>query len=244
MPNQKSKMHIKVKKFLKIFKFWFVILIFDICILNFSYAASSYGTKLPAKRQAFWGLQTHTIFKRYLEDEFGKVRSTQHFLLLSYGVYEWLSIDLKGGSGNIKQRPTSSDEVDYTSNFSGGYGFRLKILDKQKLKLVFGFQHISVHPKSTHLGSVKNKAILDDWQVSLLASGGFKKINPYIGTRWSRIDYIHRQSDIRKRKMSDSTKSFGLICGLDLPITQKIWLNLEGSAFDSEALAVSLNYSF
>jgi hypothetical protein len=215
---------------------------FALC--TFCYAAPCYGTKLPKKRQAFWGLQTHTIFRRYLEDEFGKVRSTQHFLLLSYGVYDWLSIDLKGGSGNIKQRPISSNEVDYTSNFAGGYGFRLKILDKQKLKSVFGFQHISVHPKSTHLGSVKNKAILDDWQVSLLTSGGFKKINPYIGTRWSRVDYIHRQSDIRKRKMSDLTKSFGLIFGFDLPITEKIWLNLEGSAFDSEALAFTLNYSF
>jgi len=208
------------------------------------YAAPCYGTKLPQKKEFFLGAQTHTIFKRYLEDEYGKVRSFQNFLLLSYGVYDWLSIDLKGGAGNIKQHPVGSDEVDYASNFAGGYGFRLKFYDRKNVKMVFGFQHISVHPKSRHLGDVKNKAILDDWQTSLLVSRDFKKITPYLGTRWSRIDYIHTQLDARKRKMSDLTKSYGFIYGFDLPLTEKIWINLEGSAFDSEALAFSINYSF
>jgi len=208
------------------------------------YAAPCYGTKLPRKKHFFLGAETYSIFKRYLEDEYGKLRSTQYFLLLSYAVFDWLSIDLKGGSGNIKQHPLGSDEVDYASNFAGGYGFRLKFYDRKNIKMVFGFQHISVHPKSTHLGNIKNKAILDDWQTSLLVSRDFKKITPYLGARWSRIDYIHTQGDSRKRKMSDLTKSYGFICGFDLPLTEKIWINLEGSAFESEALAFSLNYSF
>jgi hypothetical protein len=58
------------------------------------------------------------------------------------------------------------------------------------------------------------------------------------------VDYIHKVGDNRKRRMSDPSKSFGLIAGFDLPLTKKIWLNLEGSAFDSEALSFSLNYSF
>jgi len=229
---------------LKNSKFWIIILIFTFCILNFSYAAPCYGTKMPAKKEIFWGLQTHTIFKRYLEDNQGKIRSQQEFLLLSCGVFDWLSIDLKAGTGNIKQHPVGSDEVDYTANFSGGYGFRLKLYDAKKIKMVCGFQHISVHPKSTHLGNNKNKAILDDWQFSALVSYDFKKITPYLGTRWSRIDYIHTQGDVRKRKMSDSTKSIGLIMGCDLPITERFWLNLEGQLFDSEALAFSINYKF
>jgi hypothetical protein len=220
--------------------FW--ILIFGSWVS--SYAAPCYGTKLPWKKEFFLGAQTHSIFKRYLEDEYGKLRSLQNFLLLSYGVYDWLSIDLKGGSGNIKQHPLASDEVDYASNFAGGYGFRLKFYDRKKVKMVFGFQHISLHPKSRHLGEVKNKAILDDWQTSLLVSADFKKITPYLGTRWSRVDYIHAQGDDRKRKMSDLTKSYGFIYGFDLPLTKKIWINLEGSAFDSEAFAFSINYSF
>jgi len=273
---------IKIKK-LKIktqnFGFLFVILIFAFYILIFDcYAAPCYGTKMPEKNKFFVGVGTHTIFKRYLEDEFGKLRSAQNFLLVSYGVFNWLSIDLKGGAGNIKQHPVGSDEVDYPTNFAGGYGFRLKLYDgkssnaarnnestaiKNKLangaKIVFGFQHISVHPKSIHLGTVKNRAILDDWQVSLLASRDFsrksgippaikqwagKKLTPYLGTRWSRVDYIHRVDDSRKRKMSDLTKSIGLIYGLDIAVTERIWINLEGGAFDSEALAGSINFKF
>ncbi len=227
------------------------------------YAAPCYGTKMPEKKEFFIGFQNHTIFKRYLEDEYGKVRSTQNFLLVSYGVYDWLSIDLKGGAGNIKQHPLGSDEIDYPSHFAGGYGFRLKLYGDKKInpvrntkaiigegkisngvKAVFGFQHISVHPKSLHLGDVKHQAILDDWQVSLLACYDFKKITPYLGTRWSRIDYIHTVSDSRKRVMSDLTKSTGFIFGLDLPLTKKAWLNLEGQLFDSEAVAFSMNFGF
>jgi len=223
------------------------------------YAAPCYGTKMPQKKEFFTGLQTHAIFKRYLEDEYGKTRSFQNFLLISYGVYDWLCVDLKGGAGNIKQHPVGSDEVDYSSNFAGGYGFRLKLYDGKKIKTVFGFQHISIHPKSTHLGTVKNMAILDDWQVSLLVSYDFsrksgippsikqwagEKATPYLGTRWSRIDYIHTALDSRKRKMSDLTKSIGFVFGLDLPVTKNAWLNLEGQLFDSEAVAFSLNFSF
>lgn len=246
-----SYMPVKIKKVIS-YKLW-VISFVTLLVLthhsslitnNFCFAAPCYGAKMPKKKEFFIGAQTHSIFKRYLEDEFGRLRSTQHFMLLSYGVFDWLSIDLKGGSGNVKQHPVGSDEVDYTSNFAGGYGFRLKIYDKKNLKIVFGFQHISMHPESTHLGNVKHKAILDDWQTSLLASYDFKKITPYLGTRWSRIDYIHTQLDTRKRKMSDLTKSVGLILGLDIPLTKKVWLNLEGQLFDSEAFAFSLNYGF
>ena len=208
------------------------------------HAAPCYGTKMPKQKEFFTGLQTHAIFKRYLEGGYGKVRSLQNFLLLSYGVYDWLSIDLKSGGGNIKEHPVGSDEFGYPYNFAGGYGFRLKLYADKKIKTVFGFQHISVHSKSIHLGTVKNRAILDDWQVSLLASYDFKKITPYLGTRWSRIDYIHTVADSRKRKMSDLTKSMGFILGLDLPLTKKIWFNLEGQLFDSEAVAFSVNFSF
>lgn len=211
---------------------------------SLSEAAPCYGTKLPEKKQFFSGVQSYTIFKRCLEDQMGKLRSVQFFLLLSYGLCDWLSIDLKGGAGNVKQHPLGSDEVDYAANFAGGYGLRLKFYDKHNLKLVFGFQHISVHPSSTHLGTVKNRSILDDWQTSLLASYDFKKITPYLGTRWSRLDYIHWQADQRKRIMSDFTKDIGLIVGFDLPLAKKFWLNLEGEFLDSTACAFSLNYSF
>lgn len=224
-------------------KILFLILAF-FCFLSVSYASPGYGTRMPARNKFFASLESYTIFKRYLEDNYGKVRSQQQFYGMSYGVFDWLSIDLKAGAGNIKQRPVDSDEVDYNTGFAGGYGLRVKLFDKKNIKAVLGFQHISVHPKSTHLGEVKNRAILDDWQWSVLGSYSFKRITPYLGTRWSRLDYIHWVADQRKRRMSDGTKSIGLIYGLDLALTEKIWINLEGSSFDSDAVTFSLNYSF
>lgn len=241
--NQKSKIKVANQN-LKILNFGlsFWILIFGFWI--YSYAAPCYGTKMPKKKELFGGIQTHAIFKRYLEDEYGKLRSTQHFVLLSWGVYDWLSIDLKGGVGYIKQHPVGGDEVDYDSSFSGGYGFRLKLYDEKKNKIVFGFQHISIHPPRIYLEGARHKAVLDDWQFSLLASRDFLKITPYLGTKWSRTDYIHWVGDNRKREKSALTKSVGLVFGFDLPVAEKVWFNLEGQLFDSEAFAFSMNFNF
>lgn len=219
-----------------------VILIFS--FISCSLAAPCYGTKLPQKNQFFVGVQTYSIFKRYLKDDFGKLRSQQEFFLLSYGVLDWLSLDLKGGTGSIKQHPVGGNELDYHPFLGGGYGFRVKLYDKKNTLAVFGFQHISVHPKTLSIGSSKHKAVSDDWQFSALISYDFNKFTPYLGTRWSRLDYIHWVDRNRKREMSDLNKSAGLIFGIDVPLSEKFWLNLEGSCFDSEALAVSLNYSF
>jgi len=208
------------------------------------YSAPGYGTKMPKAKQYFAGVQTHMIFDRELEAEYGSLRSNQHFLQVSYGVFDWLTIDLKGGAGNLKQHPVASDEVDYASGFSGGYGLRLRLYADQKKSLVFGFHHISVHPRYLHLNGVKNKAILDDWQVSLVGSYGFSKFTPYLGAKWSRVDYIHWVDDQRKRRMSDLTEDLGLILGLDIPLTDRTWFNLEGQLFDGQALATSFNISF
>lgn len=209
------------------------------------YAAPCYGTRLPGKNKFVAGAQYYNIFERYLDGAAnGKMRSQQEFVLLSYGVFDWLSIDLKGGAGDIRQHPEGQDELGYSSFLGGGYGFRLKVYDKEKIKSVFGFQHISIHPKQLHLANGKNKAVLDDWQLSALVSYDLKKVTPYMGARWSRCDYIHWIDGTRNRVKSDLGRSWGLIYGLDLPLGEKFWINLEGQALDSQALAVSLNYAF
>jgi len=209
-----------------------------------AYAAPCYGTRMPKAKELFGGTQSHVIFKRYLEEGWGEIRSTQYFLMFSYGIFDWLSLDLKGGAGNIKQRPPASDEIDYSSSFAGGYGLRLKFYDSKKSSMVFGFQHISVHPQKTHLGRVKHAAILDDWQFSLLASREVMGLTAYAGAKWSRLDYIHKVEEDRKRRMSDLTKDTGLVVGCDIPLGEKFWFNLEGQLIDTEALSLSLNYSF
>jgi len=199
---------------------------------------------MPKQNKIFMGLQDFNIFKRYLEDSQGKIRSTQNFLLLSYGLTDWFSIDLKGGVGNIKAHPESSVEIDYPPAFAGGYGFRMRIMDRDKIKVVAGFQHISVHPQDIFIGDSKNEAILDDWQLSFLISRGFRKITPYTGIKLSRTDYIHRVDSTRKRVMSDLTRDIGAVIGADIAVNEKMWINIEGQDTDTKALALSINMSF
>ena len=209
-------------------------------------AAPCYGTKLPLKKQLFVGVQTHYLFKRYQEHEAGKFRSGQQFLLISYGVCDWLSVDLKGGGGFIKQHPHNSVELDYPAYMGGGYGFRLKVYDNKTIRAVCGFQHISVHPYTIHTGAgeEKHKAVLDDWQLSGLLSYEVFKVTPYLGAKWSRVDYIHWVDGTRDRVKSDLTKSIGVVFGIEVPLSKTMWLNLEGQALDGEAASCSVNYSF
>ena len=223
----------------------FLLLVFILfLIVGSAYSAPAYGTKMPQANEYFTGIQTHLLFDRSLEAEYGKLRSTQEFLQVSYGLFDWLTIDLKIGVGNLKAHPVGSDEVDYNSSFAGGYGLRFRLYQNEKAKLTFGFHHISVHPYSTDLEEIENKAILDDWQIELLGSYSFSKFTPYIGPKWSRVDYIHWVDDQRKRRMSDLTKGIGIILGLDIPLSDRAWFNLEGQFLDGEALASSLNISF
>lgn len=221
-----------------------MLCILALCWNTALYAAPCYGTSMPQKKGFVIGEQTHYLFKRYQEHEAGKLRSGQEFLLISYGVFDWLSVDAKGGAGFIRQHPAGSDERDYPAYMGGGYGFRLKVYDEKKVKAVCGFQHISIHPHTIELGDTKHKAVLDDWQLSGLVSYDCKLFTPYLGGKWSRLDYIHWTNGERDRVKSDLTKSIGVVCGVDIPVTKQIWLNVEGQALDAEAVSCSLNYSF
>jgi hypothetical protein len=199
---------------------------------------------MPEKKHFFIGLQSYSVFKRSLENDYGKISSLQNFLLLSYGVLDWLSIDLKGGSGNIKQHHQSGDELKYATYLGGGYGLRLRLYNSDKTKVIFGFQHISIHPYTVSIDSSKHKAVLDNWQFSLLASREFSKLTPYLGAVWSRMDYIYWIDTNRKLEKSDLNKSAGLIIGMDIPLSKKLWFNVEGQFFDETSVAGSLNFAF
>jgi hypothetical protein len=214
------------------------------CISSAGYAAPCYGPKMPEKKHFFTGLQTYSVFKRVLGKDYGKIRSLQNFFLLSCGIFDWLSIDLKGGAGNVKQRTRAGDGINCSTYLGGGYGFRIRLYNSEKTKMLLGFQHISVHPYTASIDSSKHKAVLDDWQFSFLISRAFCGISPYIGTRWSRMDDIHWINTVRKLEKSDLDKSVGLIIGTDIPLSKKVWFNLEGQFFDATAVAGSLNFAF
>lgn len=218
--------------------------LFCFCITSVSYAAPAYGPKMPEKGKLFGGVQAYSVLNRSLENDYGKIHSLQDFFLLSYGVLDWLSLDFKGGVGNIRQRSTISGDIDYPTFLAGGYGFRLKLYDHEATKVVFGFQHISTHPFTVWVGDVKHKAVLDDWQFSFLVSHDVFKMTPYIGTRWSRMDKIHWTDHVRKLEKSDLSKSVGLIVGTNIPVSEKVWLNVEGQFIDATAVTASVNFTF
>ncbi len=214
------------------------------CIISQGYAAPCYGVRMPQQNKFLGGVQSYSVLKRTLENNYGKIRSLQNFILLSYGVFDWLAVDLKGGFGDVKQRHRLGSDINYSAYLAGGYGFRARLYNGQKSKIVFGFQHISVHPHTEDIEGSKHKAVLDDWQFSLLASYDFTFLVPYVGARWSRMDNIHWVDANRKREKSKADKSAGLIIGTDIPIGKKLWVNLEGQFLDAVCAAVSLNYAF
>ena len=222
---------------------YILFLVFCLAFPVVSHAAPIYGSKMPKQKQVFLGLQSYSVFNRNLDKDYGKLRSQQEFLLISYGVYDWLSLDLKGGFGDIKQRGTAQD-IDYSTALAGGYGFRLRLYEQEQTKVIFGFQHISVHPHSLWVGALRNKAVLDDWQFSALVSHDFKHFTPYIGTRWSWMNEIHWVDHTRKMEKSDLGEGVGLIIGMDLPLSKKVWFNVEGQFFDATAVAGSINFAF
>lgn len=225
-------------------KFLGSCLILLVCCAGPIQAAPSYGTKMPKQKQLHFGGQTYGVQQRDLEGDNGRIKSLQHFFLISYGLADWLSLDLKGGAGNTHQKSDVGNAISYPAYLSGGYGFRLRLYQAQAAKVIFGFQHISVHPYSVFVGTVKHKDVIDDWQLSLLASREFSRVTPYIGTRWSRMDYIHWVEDDRNRVKSDPDESVGLIVGTDVPLRENLWLNFEGQFLDVQALAASLNFHF
>lgn len=225
----------------KIFALLFVLISFT----NLSHAAPVYGTRMPAKGKFYGGVQTHAVFDKKLEGIHGEMATTQHFIMLSYGLTDWLSIDLKAGVGNIRQHPDAGEKLGYASRFAGGYGFRIKAYEKNDVRAVVGFQHISVHPWEDWTGGNKYQAIVDDWQASAVVSYDLGRMTPYAGLKAGRMDYTYWvDEDERNRVKSDETRMIGLALGIDVDISQDIWLNVEAQVGDVEALVAGINVKF
>ena len=220
-----------------------LFLVFNSCV----YSAPCYGTKMPSRYQWFWGTEVNYIAKRDLEANHGSFRSAQCFLTASFGLTDWLCLDGAAGQGFVKYSPGLIQEIDYDSAFAGKYGIRTKIFEMEKIPLssVFGFQHISVHPRHNIINNIKRRLIFDDWQLSLLLSyDGLKQFSPYIGGKMSRGDLIEWYNDNRKRRKSEDSRSIGFVCGFNLFLTDDCWLNLETRFFDEKAASLGINYAF
>jgi len=210
------------------------------------YAAPCYGTNMPNKGKWNVGAQVHVIENRKLTDDYGKVASTQYLYEMSYGVFDWLSLDGKIGVGDVTHKPSAGlPKTTYPYNFAGGYGLRIKPYKNagQKIDVVCGFQHISVHPTARQVNGTTNYVILDDWQGSALISKGISRFTPYAGARFTRLDLIHRISGTeRVRKRSDAR--ILPVVGIDFNITEGSFINAELRFIDETSFNVGFTHNF
>ena len=192
------------------------------------------------------GAQTYSVLDRKLEGAHGEMQSLQHFLTASFGITDWLSLDLKAGSGNIRQYPDVGEKIAYSTYFAGGYGFRVKVYEKERVKAVCGFQHISVHPYAETVGVDKYEAILDDWQGSALVSYAFSKVTPYAGLKAGRMDYTYwvNENDRNRAKGDETGRVVGIVLGMDVPLHEKAWVNLEAQIVDGAAMTAGVHVEF
>ena len=197
---------------------------------------------MPAKKEAFWGLQDYYVRRRDLANDLGSVRSVQNYLTVSYGLTDWLSLDLKASLySTFRHDPSSGDRMAYKDPvWGGGYGFRIKAYESGPLKSVVGFQHFSIHPKTVKANGEKNNGILEDWQGSALVSYDMKYFTSYIGPRYTLMDYIHNLDTSRKMIKSVEGRRLGLIAGVDIPVNDRVWVNLESDWQDGGSFTAGI----
>lgn len=210
-----------------------------------SFAAPCYGTHMPDKGKLSIGGQAHVIENKKLKGDYGKVSSRQYFYQMSWGVFDWFSLDGKIGIGDVTYRQPNKDKVTYQTNCAGGYGFRAKIYknDRQKIDVVCGFQHISVHPGTKVIDGSTNYVILDDWQGSSLVSKDLGLFTPYIGGRLTRLDVIHRiKGNSRKRKSSEV--DFLPVVGTDYNLSNSSFINIEARFIKEISFNIGFTHNF
>lgn len=219
-----------------------LLVLFSPCLIL---AAPTDGTDIPYKGKYVTGYQNNIIFKHDLADSYGNIKSDQHFYTLSYGVFDWLTLDGKIGFGNAREKGGVNPKVDHHYGFAGGYGFRLRILDnvKNNVRVVTGFQHISVHPASRNLNGDKREAIYDDWQVSLVSSKDIGRVTPFAGAKLSLGNLIQKTNDI-DRKNRPPEYYAGVILGCSVKLTKNTYISVESHFIDETSLTSGFYYKF
>jgi len=208
-------------------------------------AAPTDGTNIPYKGKYITGYQNNSIFKHDLAGSYGNVRSFQDYYTLSYGAFDWLTIDGKIGFGNVTEKGGTQPKVEHNYGFAGGYGFRLRVMNDaaNKVRVVTGFQHTSTHPANKNVNGDKRMAIYEDWQLSLVSSKDVGRITPFAGAKVSYGDLIQKTNDI-DRKNRPPKYYAGLVVGCDVKLTMNTYLSVEGHFIDETSLSAGAYYKF
>ena len=200
---------------------------------------------MPKEKQWIWGAQGNFLIDRNLKDSQGSTGGSRYFLTSSFGVFDWICFDGKIGVGDVAWHNSDPGKLNYNTNFAGAYGFRIKGYENKKLgiKTVAGFQHISVHPRTTCPANDKHRVIIDDWQVSALVSKYMGSFTPYLGARYGTVDFIKWVNE-HDRKCIKSEKMWGIVIGMDYLVAKDLRLNIEGDFIDGEEVSLGISRGF
>ncbi len=209
------------------------------------FAAPTDGTNIPYKGGYITGYQNNSIFKHDLVKSYGNVRSFQNYYTLSYGVFNWLTLDGKIGFGNVREKGGVHPTVQHSNGFAGGYGFRLRVIDDaaNKVRVVTGFQHTSTHPANRYVNGDKRMAIYEDWQVSLVSSKDIGIFTPFAGGKVSYGNLIQKTNDIDRKNRSPRYYG-GAVIGCDIKMTLNTYISVEGHFIDETSLSAGAYYKF
>ncbi|MFH1189373.1 MAG: hypothetical protein V1682_01630 [Candidatus Omnitrophota bacterium] len=210
------------------------------------WAAPSNGTRFPQQGKFETGYQYNAMFKSPLSHSFGDLETQDHFYTLSFGAFDWLSLDGQAGLGDVTGKNGKLPELDYNTGFAGGYGFRARVYSNETwgVRAILGGQHICVHPQARNINNDKYEAILDDWQASGIIAKDFKPLTLYLGIKGSDCELIYKLNKHDTKRIS-SKYHIGLITGAELYLfDRKARIGAEGRFFDETALSVSASWLF
>jgi hypothetical protein len=210
------------------------------------FSAPTCGTIMPQSRKFQLGVAVNSIFKYKMNNSVDnvKVKSNQAFFTLSYGIFDRLCFDGKIGTGDIRGDKTSNINLDYNVAWGGGYGFRVKAYENEinKIKIIYGVHHISIHPSSEEVNSVKYKPILDDNQVDAIVSKEYDFGIPYVGCKVSKSRLLRR--DNSESSSMHSKVKMGLVFGHDVKTREDTYLNIEARLIDETAFNMGISHIF
>lgn len=224
----------------KMKKILFTILLTSFLIFllhkNKAMAIPTFGTLMPKVGQWQAGLRSDLIFQRDIKD-YDNAQTSAYYYKASFGFADWFCLDGLIGLGNVRAELANDKELRYPFNFSGGYGWRAKLYQNEKYGIdwVWGFQHVSTHPKNQWNNGKKYQIIWDEWQFSTVLSKRIFSFIPYCGMKWSFTYLISKVDNERHRRLSNGPP-IGLVVGTDLRMNDYIYLNVEGRFFDEAAV--------
>ncbi len=226
-------------------RFLLFVIVLNMTSSDITYAAPCYGTHMPEEKKLALGLQGDFLVDRNMKDNQGGTSGSRYFLTCSYGVTSWICFDGKIGVGDVAWHNSDPGNLNYNTGFAGGYGFRIKGFENKELgiKTVAGFQHISVHPRTTCPANDKHRVIIDDWQGSVLVSKDIGNFVPYLGARYGTVDYIKWVNE-HDRKRIKSEDMLGAVIGIDYLIWNYTRLNVECDFIDGEELSIGVSRDF